>query len=300
MSVQVGFVGTGAMGLPIANNLIEAGHQLRIYNRTIEKASPLAAKGARLMTSAGETATPGGIVFTMLSDDGAVEGVSIGDHGLAARLAPGGIHVSMSTIAPATARKLAAYHRERGSVYVAAPVFGRPQAAAARQLSVCLAGPKPAIDRVQPLLEATSRRVFNFGDDPGAANVVKLCGNFLIASAIEAMSEAFAMAEKAGVERTKVHELLSSSLFACPVYQGYGEAIANKRHEPAGFRLALGLKDIELALRTARELTMPLPTASLVRDRFLAAMAKGRADMDWSALALGALEDAALDTQAKR
>ncbi|HJU28612.1 MAG TPA: NAD(P)-dependent oxidoreductase, partial [Candidatus Binataceae bacterium] len=186
MSEQVGFIGLGAMGAPMAANLIAAGIAPTVWNRTASKAQPLTAKGAKLAASAADTAAPGGIVITMLADDAAVENVVI-DGGLAAHLGAGGIHLSMSTIAPATAAKLARYHAERGSVYVAAPVFGRPNNAAQRQLVICAAGPAAARQRARPLFDAIGRAVFDFGEDPATANVVKLCGNFLIAAAIEAM-----------------------------------------------------------------------------------------------------------------
>ena len=292
MNMEAGFIGLGAMGLPMATNLIAAGVKLRVHNRTASKAEPLVAKGAALATTAGDAAAPGGIVMTMLADDAAVESVVTGADGIAVRLGPGGIHVSMSTIAPATSRRLASYHAERGSTYLAAPVFGRPDNAAARQLVVCTSGPSTAKERVRPLLEAVGRAIFDYGDEPGAANVAKLTGNFLIAAALEAMAEAFTMAERNGVDRVKVAEMLGKTLFACPVYQRYGEMIAAKRHTPAGFALPLGLKDVELVLKTAGDARVPMPVAALVRERLIAGLAHGRAEMDWSALALGVLDDA--------
>jgi len=294
MANEAGFVGLGSMGLPIAVNLSAAGTQLRVYNRTASKAAAVIAQGALQAATPGDTAVPGGIVFTMLADDAAVRGAVLGDDGLAARLAPGGIHVSMSTIAPATARELAHYHAARGSIYLGSPVFGRPDNAARRQLAVCVAGPAAAKERVRPFHEAVGRAIFDFGEDPGAANVAKLAGNFLIGAAIEAMAEAFAMVEKSGGDRLKVADMLAKTLFACPVYQNYGEMVAAKRHLPAGFKLPLGLKDFELALKAAGDAQVPMPIAGLVRDRLIAGLAHGREEMDWSALALGVLDDAGL------
>ncbi|MGH7932489.1 MAG: NAD(P)-dependent oxidoreductase [Candidatus Binataceae bacterium] len=291
---EIGFIGTGAMGLPMAANLIAAGFKLRVYNRTAAKAEALASKGAQLVATAADTALPGGILVSMVTDDAALEGIVTGDDTIASRLAPGGIHLSMATVAPATSRKLARYHAERDSVFVTSPVFGRPDNAGKRQLVVCLSGPAAAKDKVRPLIDAMGRIVYDYGDDPGAANVAKLCGNFLIAAALEAMAEGFTMCEKNGVDRIKVAEMLGQTLFACPLYQNYGKMVAEKRHLPAGFRLELGLKDVELVMRTAGEVTAPMPTASVVRDRLIGGMAKGRADMDWSALALGVLDDAGL------
>jgi 3-hydroxyisobutyrate dehydrogenase-like beta-hydroxyacid dehydrogenase len=293
MSTEVGFIGLGAMGEPIAANLIAAGYKLRVYNRTASKADALVAAGATRVERPGDAAVAGGVVITMLADDAALEQVTLGG-GLAERLGRGGIHISMSTVAPATTRRLAEHHAAHGSIMIASPVFGRPDAAKAKRLWVLAAGPGAAKAAVRPLQEAIGQAIFDFGEEPAAANVAKLAGNFLIAANLEAMSEAFAMAEKQGVERTAVAEMLAKTLFACPIYQGYGKAIAEKRFTPVGFRMSLGLKDVELALRTAEEVTMGLPIASLVRDRFLASLAKGRADMDWSAIALSVLDDAGL------
>ena len=200
----------------------------------------------------------------------------------------------MSTIAPATARRLSGHHKAFGASYVAAPVFGRPEAAAARKLWICISGPRAAKERAEPVLKALGQGVFDFGEDPGAANVVKLSGNFMIAAAMEAMAEAFALAQKNGVDRSAVADLFGQTLFACPVYQNYGKTIAQERYSPAGFRLPLGLKDVDLVLQTAAASRMPMPVASLLHDRFVTAMAKGRESMDWSALALGVSEDAGL------
>jgi 3-hydroxyisobutyrate dehydrogenase-like beta-hydroxyacid dehydrogenase len=294
MPNEAGFVGLGAMGQPIAANLAAAGTKLRVYNRTTAKAEPLIAKGAMAAATPGETAVAGGIVFTMLANDEAVWSVTEGDNGVAARLAPAGIHVSMSTIAPATARELARYHAERGSIYLASPVFGRPENAEKKQLVICVSGASAAKDRVRPQHEAIGRAIYDFGETPDAANVAKLAGNFMIGAAVEAMAEAFTMVEKSGVDRLKVAQMLTQTLFACPVFQNYGGMVAEKRHRPAGFKLPLGLKDFELVLKTAGEARVPMPIASLVRDRLLGALAHGREELDWSGLALGVLDDAGI------
>lgn len=294
MKPEIGFIGLGAMGFPIAANLAAAGFPLTVWNRTASKAEPLEASGARIATSAQEAASARAVVITMVADDAALESLVLGDAAIARHLAPGGIHLSMSTVAPATIRKLAQVHREAGSILLAAPVFGRPEAAAAKWLWVCLSGNAEAKQKVRPILEAIGQRVFDFGETAEAASVAKISGNFLIAAAMEAMGEAFAMAEKSGLDRAAVASMLSQTIFACPVYQGYGAVIAARKHSPAGFSLPLGLKDVELVLRTAREVNAPMPTASLLRDRFVHALAMGRADLDWSAVALGAREDAGL------
>ncbi|HVA39454.1 MAG TPA: NAD(P)-dependent oxidoreductase, partial [Candidatus Binataceae bacterium] len=279
---------------PMAANLAAAGYKLRVYNRTASKADALVAMGATRVERPGDAASAGAVAITMVADDAALEAVTLGAGGLAERLGAGGIHISMSTVAPATTRRLAEHHAACGNTIIAAPVFGRPEAAKAKRLWMLASGPAAQKTAIRPVLEAMGQAVFDFGEEPGAANVAKLAGNFLIAANLEAMSEAFAMAEKQGVERAAVADMLSKTIFACPIYQGYGKAVAEKRFTPVGFRMPLGLKDVELALSTAGEVTMALPIASLVRDRFLASLAKGRAEMDWSAIALSVLDDAGL------
>ena len=290
----IGFIGIGQMGKPMAANLLTAGYRLRVYNRTVERLRDLGTSGVTAAMRPAEAVERGGIVVTMVANDQALEEIVHGVGGFGDALGEGGIHLSMSTVAPATSRRLAAYHADRGSTYVAAPVFGRPEAAAARKLWICVAGLSPAKLRVQPLLEALGQRVYDFGDNPAAANVVKLAGNFLIVSALEAMAEAFTLVEKNGIDRAHFAGLMNETLFGCVIYQNYGRLIAAQTYEPAGFKLSLGKKDIDLVLQTANENRMPMPLASLLHDRLVAGVARARGDMDWSALALGVSEDAGL------
>jgi 3-hydroxyisobutyrate dehydrogenase-like beta-hydroxyacid dehydrogenase len=294
MGIEVGFVGLGNMGLPMAEALIDAGMSLTVYNRTGAKAEPLVAKGARRATSAAEAVTPGAIAITMVADDAALESITLGEAGLAARLGKGGIHLSMSTVSPALSQRLAEYHARYGGTYLAAPVFGRPDRARARKLWIVISGAAAAKERVRPLLEAMGQQTFDMGEQPAAANVMKLVNNFLIMTAIEALSEALVMAEKGGLDATMVARVLTGSLFNCPLYQGYLDTIIKRAFEPAGFKLKLGLKDIELALQMAGDASVPVPSASLIRDRILAGLARGRGEMDWAVVALGAREDAGL------
>jgi 3-hydroxyisobutyrate dehydrogenase-like beta-hydroxyacid dehydrogenase len=300
MPENIGFIGLGGMGEPMAANLLAAGHTLKVYNRTTSKGAGLEAKGATVAAAAAEVATPGGIVFTMLSDDRALDEICSTQPSFVEKLGKGGVHVSLSTIAPATSKRLAAEHRKYGVDYVAAPVFGRPEAAAAAKLWICDSGPAAARKRIEPLLASLGQRTFDFGDDPGAANVVKLCGNFMIAGALEAMAEAYTLAEKNCVEAAGVAEMLGATLFACPIYQNYSKLIIGGDFETAKFRLVLGLKDVNLTLQTAAESDMPMQLASLVRDRMLASMAKGRHDWDWTAIALDVAESAGLQKAAAR
>lgn len=294
MSETISFIGLGSMGVPMAANLLAAGYRLNVYNRTPEKAQSLAEQGAQVVHHPAEAISPGGIVITMLANDAALEAVVLDENGILSSLGKGGIHLSMSTVAPATARRLSELHQQQESHYVAAPVFGRPDAAAARKLWIACSGKTAAKERVKPLLEQMGQGIFDFGEDAGAANVVKLTGNFLIISAIEAMAEAFTLAEKNGVDRTEVANLFGQTLFACPIYQNYGRMIAQQQYEPAGFKLSLGLKDVTLALETARESQMPLPLASLLHDRLLALVTNGKGDIDWTGLALKTAEEAGL------
>jgi len=294
MSEAIGFVGLGSMGLPMAANLIESSYQLCVYNRTAQKAKPLIDRGAEMVYSPAEVVEPGGVVITILANDQALEQVVLGENGILSKLGNGGIHVSMSTVSPATAQKLALAHQQQGSHYLAAPVFGRPDAVVARKLWICLSGNGAAKERVRPMLDKLGQGIFDFGEAVGAANVVKIAGNFLIISAIEAMAEAFTLAEKNGIDRTQIADLFGQTLFACPIYQNYGRAIAQEQYEPAGFKLSLGLKDVTLAVQTATESQMPLPFASLLRDRLIAAVARGKGDIDWTGLALSISEEAGL------
>jgi 3-hydroxyisobutyrate dehydrogenase-like beta-hydroxyacid dehydrogenase len=289
----VGFVGLGNMGLALASNLLKAGFGVRVFNRTPEKARPLLEQGASLVHSPAEATEPGGVVVTMVSDDVALESVTLGANGLLARLGSG-VHLSMSTVAPRTARRLAGLHRERGGSYVASPVFGKPEVARQAKLWVVTAGDAPARARVRPLQDAVSRQVFDFGDDSGAANAIKLAGNFLLGAAIEAMAEAFTLAQKHGVPREQTHEFFSHTLFDCFVYQAYGKLVASEYYQPVGARPSLIRKDLGLVLQAADEALLPMPLASLIHQRLTATVAKGRQDIDWSGFAREVSESAGL------
>lgn len=291
--MDVGFVGLGSMGQPMARNLLRAGHRVLAWNRSPARAEALAAEGAQVVRAPAEAARCG-VVVSMVSDDAALEAVTSGADGVRAGLPRGGLHLSMSTVSPATTARLAHEHREEGQQLVAAPVFGRPDAAAAAKLFVLAAGPAEAIERARPLLEAMGQRVFPLGDDPAQASLVKLTGNFLITCVIEALSEACALVEKAGVEPGRLVEILTESLFAAPVYKGYGKTLVEERFSPPGFGLPLGAKDNRLLLQAAERHGVPMPLASLVRDRMLAALARGYGDLDWSVFGRLSREDAGL------
>ncbi len=282
--MDVGFIGLGNMGSAMARNLLKAGHHVVLYNRTRAKAEPLAAAGAEVGDSPA-AACRGDVLITMLADDQAVEGLVFDKEGVIASLRANTIHVSMSTISVALSDRLADAHARAGQTYVAAPVFGRPEAAAAAKLYIIAAGANEALRRCQPLFDAMGQRTFDIGQKPSAANLVKLSGNFLIASMIESLGEAFALVRKSGVDPHRYLEILTSTLFSGPVTKTYGTLIAEEKFEPAGFKMALGLKDIRLALAAADAEAVPMPVASLVHDHFLAGVAQGEGDSDWSALA---------------
>ncbi len=291
--MNVGFIGLGQMGAGMAANLLAAGHQVTVYNRTPQKAAPLVAQGAQAAASVA-AACRGDAVFTMLADDPAVEAVAFGPDGVVAHLAAGAVHVSCSTISVALARRLAADHAAARQRYVSAPVFGRPDAAAARRLIVVAAGEPAAIAAVTPLLDAIGQRTIVIAPDPPAANLVKLSGNFLIAAVMESLGEAIALVAKGGVDRQQYIELLTSTLFAAPIYKTYGAILAAGRFSPPGFPAPMGAKDIRLALAAAEELRVPMPLASLLRDRLLALLAQGGDQLDWSAIGTLPAKDAGL------
>ncbi len=293
--MKLGFVGLGAMGGAMAPHLLGAGKPLSVHNRTKSKAEKLLAEGAVFASSPGEAAR-GDVVITMLADDAAVEAAVFGEDGILAALPEGSTHISMSTISVALAKRLAAAHAGAGQEFVSAPVFGRPDAAAAGKLFIVAAGPAEVLDLCQSLFETLGQRTFFFGEEAFKANLIKLAGNFLIASTIEAFAEAFALVEKAGIDRHAFLELLTDTLFTAPVHRTYGGLIAEERYEPAGFAARLGHKDMALALDAATELQVPMGMASLIAERYLTLMAAGAGDIDWSGLGKLAKRDAGDDT----
>jgi len=288
--MKIGFIGLGNMGSAMAMNLLKAGHSLTVYNRTAERTKPLVEQGAHAAADPAE-ASRADVVFTMLADDHAVESVTFGQSGILESLQPGSVHISSSTISVALSQKLAAAHEKHNQQFISAPVFGRPEAAAGGKLIVVVAGRTDAIDRCTPLFEVIGQRTFRFGAHPPTANLIKLSGNFLIASVLESLSEAMALVGKAGIDQHEYVDFLTSTLFAAPVYKTYGGLIADKKFQPAGFAAPLGLKDVRLTLAAGEQFRVPLPLASLIRDRFLALLARGGDTLDWSAISQIAVEE---------
>lgn len=281
--MRIGFIGLGNMGSAMASNLIKAGHQVTVYNRSRGKVEALAAEGAAAAASVAD-ACRGDAVFTMLANDEAVEGIVFGDDGVLSSLAPGATHVSASTISVALSERLTAAHAEAGQRFVAAPVFGRPEAAQAAKLFVVAAGAAESVQALSEIFSAVGQRTFVVSEEPKTANLIKLSGNFLIMSVIESVGEAMALVGKAGVDKHQYLDILTSTLFGAPIYKTYGGLIAGGEFEPAGFAASLGQKDLRLVMAAAEELHVPMPVASLLRDRFLALLARGGADLDWSAV----------------
>ena len=272
--MKIGFIGLGQMGREMAARLIDAGHALTVYNRSASPSEPFRNR-ARIASSPSEAANAE-VVITMLADDAAVDAVWI-----QRKLQSPGVHLNMASVSLAMARQLAGLQGN----YVSAPVFGRPPAAAKGELDIIAAGPQDAIERCQPVFKALARQVFVVGTEPEQANAVKIARNFMLAAVIESLGESMALVRRSGVEEKKFLEILTSTSLAAPAYKNYGRMMVERAYEPAQFSMALGLKDVELALSAAREKGMPLPTAELIKKQLLGAIAHGDGHKDWTALA---------------
>lgn len=295
--MKVGFIGLGNMGSAIARNLIKAGHHLTVYNRTRNRAEALMSLGARIAETPMEAAADAEVLITMLADDAAVQDVIFSPGNAIRSLAAGAVHISISTISVGLSRRLAESHREKQQHYLAAPVFGRPDSAAAAKLFIMVAGPTEQIERCQRLFDAIGQKTFMVGGDAHVANVIKLAGNFLITTVIESLGEAFAFGRKFGVDPDAFLDVLTNSLFTAPVYRNYGSMIASDKFEPVGFKMPLGFKDNRLLLAAAEEAAVPMPMASLIHDRFVTAIAQGLGESDWAAIARLPSQAAGLQTQ---
>jgi len=294
--MKVGFIGLGQMGSGMAANLLRAGHVVIVYNRSAGKRRPLLELGAREAATVAD-ACVAEVVVTMLADDEALRQVALGDAGVVAKLRQGGTHVSMSTVSVALTRELTRAHEQARQKLIAAPVFGRPEMAAAAKLFIVAAGAPEALSTCQPLFDAMGQRTFPLPTEPATASLVKLTGNFMIAAAIETLGEALALVSKAGIDPARFVELLTSTLFPAPVYRTYGALIAERKFQPAGFAAPLGHKDVRLLLEASQSLHVPMPVASLLNDRFHRLIAQGGEKLDWSAIGQLAAEDAGLRPQ---
>ena len=292
--MKIAFLGLGNMGFAMARNLLHAGHDVTVWNRTLSKADGLRADNAKVADSIAKASRGADFAITMMADDHAVSSAVLDSGGVLESLASGAIHISMSTISVALSKQLAAEHRKRGQHFVSAPVFGRPEAAVAAKLFIAAAGDASSLERCQPILDAVGQRTFVIGPAPEMANVVKLSGNFLISSVLESLGEAVALTRKYRIDPHAYIDFLTSTLFSAPVYKTYGGIIADERYHPAGFKMRLGLKDVRLVLAAAEGVDAPMPFASVVRDNMLAAIGRGMEDLDWSSIARLAAENAGL------
>ncbi len=292
MSDKIGFIGLGHMGMPMAKNLLSAGYHLQVYNRTLSKVDELGQDVTKCKTPA-EAAAGVVAVITMLSEDEVVKETVLGEDGILKTLPKGALHISMSTISPNVAQLLSGKHEDAGSRYLAAPVFGRPEAAAAKKLWICVSGDQSSKDKAKPILENLGQGIIDFGESAGGANVVKITGNFMIMASLEMMAEAYTLAEKNGLDRAKVSEFFGSTIFNAPIFQNYGKAIANKQYQPVGFKSKLGYKDARLAFKLSQQSETPMPMVTAVHHRLLTAIAKGWGDTDWAeGIGRGVSEDA--------
>jgi 3-hydroxyisobutyrate dehydrogenase-like beta-hydroxyacid dehydrogenase len=280
MKEKIGFIGLGNMGLPMAKNLIDAGYRLQVYNRSAEKANELDASAITRCNTPAEAAKNVTVVITMLSDDKVVEEATTGRDGVLSTLQKGGIHISMSTISPDVSRRLAERHKATGSVYLTSPVFGRPEAAAAKKLWICVSGDKAAKETAKPILECMGQGVVDFGEADGGANVIKVIGNLMIFVSVEMMAEAFRLAQDHGLDRAAVAEFFGSTLFNAPVYQNYGKLVAERKYEPVRFKTVLGHKDLILAHDLALQTKTPMPVADVTRKKLMDAINNGLGEKD--------------------
>jgi 3-hydroxyisobutyrate dehydrogenase-like beta-hydroxyacid dehydrogenase len=282
--MKIGFIGLGSLGTPIALNMLESGHKLYVYNRTVSKTKIVSEKGAIVTETIASLAKECNIIFTIVSDDKALKEISEGE-GLLKNMESGGIHVCMSTILPKTAGDLSLLHQKHNQQYLAAPVFGRPEAAIAKKLNFAISGTEAARNTIEPLLkDAGAAGVWHFGDSITAANTVKLCGNFLIAGALEAIGESVNLANASGVNAQTMWNMFLQTLFNAPVYHNYSNIILNKKFEPAAFTAKLGLKDLNLVLQQAATANQTMPLAELLKKNMQELVNNGRGQADWSAV----------------
>jgi 3-hydroxyisobutyrate dehydrogenase-like beta-hydroxyacid dehydrogenase len=284
--MKVAFIGLGRMGQAMSRRLLEAGHDLAVYNRTLDKAKSLAAAGAKVMRSLAEAARYGEAAFTMLTDDAALENVAQQKGGLLESLPKGGIHICSGTHGAGTVRKLDAWHAERGQILIAAPILGRPEQVLAGQVGVVIGGPAEALRRCGPLFTAIGRRIFEAGKDPAAAACIKIANNFVLGCAIEAMGEGFSLVRKYGVAPEVFYDVMTDGLFAAPAYKVYGKIIVDQSYDKVGQIATAGLKDAKLALAAGDAVGVPLPSGNVWRDRLAGAVARGDGGKDWAVMAL--------------
>jgi len=285
--MDIGFIGLGNLGTPIAENILEKTRRLFVYNRTASKAQPLIEKGATMCNSIKELSQKCDVVFSVVSDDAALNDITKGNNGIAQNLKEHSIHISVSTILPATAKELTQVHKQFNNHYIASPVMGRPEAARAGKLNFLVSGEQAIIETIKPLLQlAGGLGIWEFGSEAPAANVAKLCTNFLIVAAIESMAEGINLAKKSGVDSTSWINMITQTMFAAPVYINYSNILLKEMFQPAGFALKLGLKDVNLVMKQSNEAKAEMPIGKLMQQRLRESVENGLGDHDWTAVAL--------------
>lgn len=286
MEVDICFIGLGAMGIPMAKNLLKHGVKLGVFNRTREKAEELRNAGALFLEKPSDAFKYSSIVFSMLANDNALNEITEGEHGLLSSAGKGCVHVSLSTVSPDTIKHLAEKHKEKKAHLISAPVFGRPEVAKRQELWICMAGASEGKERVKPFLELLGRKVYDFGPHPETANFIKISGNFMILSTIEMLSEAFAVVKNNGIDPEEFLSLMTETLFPSPIFQTYGNLILQQHFSPPGLKMTLALKDLNLFLSASKKHSLDLPLVHAIKERLLASIHHGHSDLDWSAISL--------------
>ena len=285
--MQIGFIGLGHLGMPIAENLLQHHPEMLVYNRTASKTKPLEEKGARVCKNVKELASVCDVVFTIVSNDAVVKEITEGEDGIAINLKKDGIHVSMSTILPATSEYLFQLHQRHNNHYIACPVSGRPEAARDKKLNFIISGDNKIINAVKPLLnDAGASGIWEYGEKPGNANAAKLCTNYMILAALQSMAEGINLAKKSGIDEALWMKMITSSLFNCGIYINYGNLVLKEAYKPAAFSLELGLKDATLVMKQAETTESKMFIGKLVQEQLQQLFDNGYGDYDWSAIAL--------------
>jgi 3-hydroxyisobutyrate dehydrogenase-like beta-hydroxyacid dehydrogenase len=293
--MNIGFIGLGRMGQGMASRLLSGGHDLLVYNRTAGKSDDLAKAGARVATSIADVCHGRDLVIAMVADDAALEATTLGPGGVRDVLPKSAVYVSMGTHSAGATQAVDAALKAAGRAFVAAPVLGRPDAAAAGQIVIVCGGPTEALKRCEPAFSVMGRKTMEAASAPEAAIAIKLANNFVLGCAVETMAEAFALVRKYGVDPQVFYDVMTEGLFAAPAYKVYGKLIVDSSYDKPGFTVKLGLKDIKLALAAAELVGVPLPSGSVVRDRLVGAIGHGDGDKDWAVLGREAARSSGLE-----
>jgi 3-hydroxyisobutyrate dehydrogenase-like beta-hydroxyacid dehydrogenase len=282
--MRIGFIGIGRMGQGMSARLVSDGHDLLVYNRTSGKTAAVEHAGAKVAPTIDDVCSNRELVISMVADDGALNDVTLGPGGVRDCLSKDTVYVAMGTHSASAIQAVATALSDKGLAFVAAPVLGRPDAAAAGQIVIVCGGPHEALRKCEPAFNTLGRKTMEASSAPEAAIAIKLANNFVLGCAVETMAEAFALVRKYGVNPQVFYDVMTEGLFAAPAYKVYGKLIVDSSYDKPGFTVTLGLKDIKLALAAAELVGVPLPSGSVVRDRLVGAIAHGDANKDWSVL----------------